>query len=71
MIFQTNVLFFTRNNKLNLKKINVKGDCTIIKPGDSFQKVAENSVGETVKAVPAFVRGKMVLRTEKNLYMIE
>jgi outer membrane protein assembly factor BamB len=50
---------------------NVKGDCTIIKPGDSFQKVAENSIGETVKAVPAFVRGKMVLRTDKSLYLIE
>ncbi len=50
---------------------NVKGDCTIIQPGDSFQKVAENSIGETVKAVPAFVRGKMVLRTEENLYLIE
>lgn len=50
---------------------NVKGDCTIIKPGDTFQKVAENSISETVKAVPAFVRNKMVLRTDKNLYLIE
>lgn len=50
---------------------NVKGECTIIKPGDSFQKVAQNSIGETVKAVPAFVRGKIVLRTDKSLYLIE
>jgi hypothetical protein len=33
--------------------------------------VVENSIGETVKAVPAFVRGKIVLRTDKSLYLIE
>jgi outer membrane protein assembly factor BamB len=49
---------------------NVKGECTIINPGDSFQKLAECSIGETVKAVPAFVNDKMVLRTAKNLYLI-
>lgn len=54
----------------NLYFFNVKGDCTVIKPGDSFQKIAENSVGETVKTVPAFVGNKMVLRTAKNLYLI-
>lgn len=54
----------------NIYFFNVKGDCTIIKPGDSFQLVAENSIGETVKAVPAFVNGKMALRTDKNLYLI-
>ena len=56
---------------VNLYFFNVKGDCTIIKPGDSFQKVAENSIGETVKTVPVFVNGKMILRTEKHLYQIE
>ncbi len=54
----------------NIYFFNVKGDCTIIKPGNSFQKVAENSIPETVKAVPAFVKDKMVLRTAKNLYLI-
>jgi outer membrane protein assembly factor BamB len=54
----------------NIYFFNVKGDCTIIKPGNSFQKVAENSIGETVKTVPVFVRGRMILRTQKNLYMI-
>jgi outer membrane protein assembly factor BamB len=54
----------------NIYFFNVKGDCTIIKPGDSFQKVAENNIGETVKAVPAFVNNKMVLRTAKHLYLI-
>jgi len=49
---------------------NVKGDCTIIRPGDSFQKVAENSIGEVVKATPVFVDDKMILRTDKSLYLI-
>jgi len=54
----------------NIYFFNVKGDCTIIKPGDSFQKVAENNIGETVKALPVFVRDRLILRTDKNLYMI-
>ncbi len=55
----------------NIYFFNVKGDCTIIKPGDKFQLVAENAIGETMKAVPAFINGKMVLRTEKFLYLIK
>ncbi len=55
----------------NIYFTNVKGECTIIKPGDTFQLVAENKIGETVKAVPAFVNDKMVLRTEKFLYLIK
>jgi outer membrane protein assembly factor BamB len=54
----------------NIYFFNVKGDCTIIKPGDSFQKVGESSIDETVKAVPVFVRDRLILRTDKNLYMI-
>ncbi len=55
----------------NIYFFNVKGDCTIIKPGNSFQMVAENSIGETVKAVPVFVQDKLILRTDKNLYLIK
>ncbi len=55
----------------NIYFFNVKGDCTIIKPGDSFQVVAENEISETVKAVPAFVGDKMVLRTENHLVLIK
>jgi len=55
----------------NIYFFNVKGDCTVIEPGSTFQLVAENSIGETVKAVPVFVKDKMVLRTEKNLYLIK
>lgn len=55
----------------NIYFFSVKGDCTIIKPGDSFHKVAENSIGETVKAIPAFVSDKMILRTQKHLFLIK
>ena len=55
----------------NIYFINVKGECTIIKAGDSFQKIAENDIGETVKAVPAFVGDKMILRTDKHLFLIK
>ncbi len=54
----------------NIYFTNVKGVTTVIKPADTFQQVAENDIDETVKAVPAFVNGKMLLRTEKNLYLI-
>jgi outer membrane protein assembly factor BamB len=54
----------------NIYLINVKGECTIVKPGDTFEMVAQNFIGETVKAVPAFVDKGMVLRTDKNLYLI-
>jgi outer membrane protein assembly factor BamB len=54
----------------NIYFINVRGDCTIIEPADTFRLIAGNSIGETVKAVPAFVRDRMILRTEKNLIMI-
>lgn len=54
----------------NLYFINVKGVCSIVKPGDEFELVAENDIDETVKAIPAFVGDKMVLRSEKFLWLI-
>lgn len=50
---------------------NVKGVCTLIKPGRVFHKIAENDIDETVKAVPAFVGDRMLLRTENHLYLIQ
>ena len=54
----------------NIYFFNVKGECTIVKPGIAFEMVAQNLIGETVKAVPVFVDKGMVLRTDKNLYLI-
>ncbi len=55
----------------NIYLINIKGECTIVKPGKKFQKVAENDIDGTVKAVPAFVGDKMILRSDKYLYSIK
>jgi outer membrane protein assembly factor BamB len=55
----------------NIYFFNVKGECTIIKPGNTFQKVAENDIEGTVKAVPVFVGDKMILRSDKFLYLVE
>lgn len=55
----------------NIYFFNVKGECTIIKPGNSFQKVAENDIEGMVKAVPVFVEDKMILRSDKFLYLIK
>lgn len=55
----------------NIYFFNVKGECTIVKPGESFQKVAENDIEGTVKTVPVFVNDKMLLRNDKFLYLIQ
>lgn len=54
----------------NIYFINVKGNCTVVKPGESFQKVAENDLKETVKATPVFINDYMILRTSNSLYLI-
>ena len=54
----------------NIYFFNVKGECTIIKPGDTFQKVTENDLDGTIKAVPVFVDDKMIVRSDKFLYEI-
>ncbi len=55
----------------NIYFINVKGECTVVKPGNTFEMVAENDIPGTVKAMPAFVGGKMILRSDKFLYLIK
>lgn len=55
----------------NIYFMNVKGFCTIIKPGNTFKKIAENDIKETVKAMPVFIGNNMILRSDKYLYMIK
>ncbi|NQU84759.1 MAG: PQQ-like beta-propeller repeat protein [Mariniphaga sp.] len=50
---------------------NVKGKTTIVKPGEELNIVAENQIEGSVKATPAFVSGKMILRSDSHLYMVE
>ncbi len=55
----------------NIYFFNLKGECTIVRPGNAFQKVAVNELDGIVKAVPAFVCDKMIVRTDKFLYVIK
>ncbi len=44
-----------------------RGTLYILKPSGTYELVAEYSLGETVKATPAFVSGSLVVRTDKHL----
>jgi outer membrane protein assembly factor BamB len=54
----------------NIYLFSVKGKTYVIKPGLSFQLVAENQLDGQVKATPAIVRDNIIFRTEKFLYRI-
>jgi outer membrane protein assembly factor BamB len=47
------------------------GKCRVIKPGDKFQPVAENELGDGCMASPAVVGNALVVRTKTHLYRIE
>ena len=49
---------------------NDEGVITIIKPGSTFQKVAQNSIGEKMNASPAISNGKIYLRGYGHLFCI-
>ncbi len=54
----------------NIYLFSVKAKCYVIKPGLSFQLVAENQLDGQIKATPAIVRNNVILRTDKFLYRI-
>ncbi|HCY43417.1 MAG TPA: quinonprotein alcohol dehydrogenase [Prolixibacteraceae bacterium] len=64
--FNASVLYASGNIYL----FGLKGKTYVIKPGLTFQLVAENQLEGTVKATPAIVRDQIVLRTDKFLYRI-
>jgi outer membrane protein assembly factor BamB len=47
-----------------------EGVATIVQPGDKFQQVASNPLGEACYASPAVSQGQIYLRGEKHLYCI-
>lgn len=49
---------------------NDKGVITVIKPGEKFEYLAKNEIGERMSASPAISSGKIYLRGSKNLYCI-
>ncbi|HEX7585127.1 MAG TPA: PQQ-binding-like beta-propeller repeat protein [Prolixibacteraceae bacterium] len=64
--FNASVLFASGNIYL----FSLKGKTYVIKPGLSFQLVAENQLDGMIKATPAIVRDNIILRTDKFLYRI-
>jgi outer membrane protein assembly factor BamB len=47
-----------------------EGDTFVIKPGDRYEEVAKNSLGEMAFATPAITRDGLFLRTQTRLYRI-
>lgn len=47
------------------------GKTTVIANGDSFKKLAENTLADGCMASPAVVENALILRTKKSLYRIE
>jgi outer membrane protein assembly factor BamB len=64
--FNASVLYASGNIYL----FSLKGKTYVIKPGITFQLVAENQLGGQLKATPAIVRDNIILRTDKFLYRI-
>jgi outer membrane protein assembly factor BamB len=49
---------------------NDEGMITVIKPGPTFQKIAQNSIGEKMNASPAISNGRIYLRGYQHLFCI-
>jgi len=64
--FNASVLYASGNIYL----FSVKGKAYVIKPGLTFQLIAENQLDGMIKATPAIVRDNIILRTDKFLYRI-
>ncbi len=47
-----------------------KGVMTVVRPGEQYQEVAKNELGEETNASPAISNGRMYLRGDKHLYCI-
>jgi len=47
-----------------------KGIMTVVKPGPTFERVAQNQLGEETNASPAVYGGNFYLRGDKHLYCI-
>lgn len=54
----------------NIYFTNTKGETTLIKASDHFEKVADNKLDGTFKATPAILRNAIIQRSDKYLYKI-
>ncbi len=48
-----------------------EGDTFVIKPGDAYEEVSRNSLGELALASPAVTRDGLFIRTQSRLYRIK
>lgn len=64
--FNASVLYASGNIYL----FSLKGKSYVIKPGLTFQLIAESQLEGTIKATPAIVRDNIILRTDQFLYRI-
>jgi outer membrane protein assembly factor BamB len=48
-----------------------EGKAVVVKPGDDFEKIAENKIEGTVIATPAVAGASLFLRTDTHLYRLE
>jgi outer membrane protein assembly factor BamB len=64
--FNASVLYSSGNIYL----FSLKGKSYVIKPGSSFQLLAENQLDGMIKATPAILRDNLVIRTDKYLYRV-
>jgi outer membrane protein assembly factor BamB len=47
-----------------------EGDTFVVKPGDTYEEIAKNSLGELALASPAVTRDGLFIRTQSKLYRI-
>ena len=48
-----------------------EGDTFVLNPGDTYEEVAKNSLGEMAFASPAITRDGLFIRTQSRLYKIK
>ena len=48
-----------------------EGDTFVVKPGDAYEEIARNSLGELAFASPAVTRDGFFVRTQSKLYRIK
>jgi outer membrane protein assembly factor BamB len=54
----------------NIFFLSEEGDTFVVKPGDTYEELAKNSLGELALASPAVTRDGLFIRTQSKLYRI-
>jgi outer membrane protein assembly factor BamB len=55
----------------NIYFLSEEGDTFVVKPGDTYEEIAKNSLGEMAFACPAITRDGLFIRTQGKLYRIK